>query len=149
VVVIASRFNEAISRRLVAGALAVLARRGIPRARSAVVWVPGAFELSAAAANVAASLAPEAIVAVGCVIQGETPQYAAIGGAVAHGLTQVAVTTGIPVTFGVIVAESVLQARQRAGGHHGNRGAEAAEAAVDLLTWRRRLRRTASTIRRP
>lgn len=129
---VASRFHEALTRRLVEGAVETCARRGIARGAIRTVWVPGAFELPVAAAKAAERLRPQAIVAVGCLIKGQTPQYAAIGHAVAQGLTDVSVRTKIPVGFGVIIADSVAQAKARAGGHWGNRGEEAAEAALDM-----------------
>jgi 6,7-dimethyl-8-ribityllumazine synthase len=99
-----------------------------------LVWVPGSFELPVAAARLAAaSPRPDAIIALGTLIRGETPQYDAIAHAVANGLTHVAVSTGVPVGFGVVVAETLAQARARAGGRLGNRGEEAALAALDLL----------------
>ena len=79
---------------------------------------------------------PDAILALGALIRGETPQYEVLAHAVAHGLTQVSVNSGIPVTFGVIVAENVAQARARAGGAHGNRGEEAALAALAMMDLR-------------
>jgi 6,7-dimethyl-8-ribityllumazine synthase len=96
-----------------------------------------------AAAHVVAAQRPRAIVALGCVIKGETPQYAAIGQAVAQGLTHVSIMTGIPVTLGVVIADSAAQARARAGGHVGNRGSEAARAALEMVEFQQRLRRRA------
>ncbi|MBI4323165.1 MAG: 6,7-dimethyl-8-ribityllumazine synthase [Candidatus Omnitrophica bacterium] len=136
IVLVASRFNASIMRALVAGARRTLARHGVPASRIRSVWVPGAFELPLAALTIAKRDKPQAVIALGCVIKGETPQYAAIGQAVAEGLTQVALATETPVTCGVIVADSFAQAKARAGGRVGNRGAEAALAAlamVDLL----------------
>lgn len=133
IVVVASRFNALITRALVAGARRTLARHGVPASRIRSVWVPGAFELPLAALTIATRDKPQAVIALGCVIKGETPQYAAIGQAVAEGLTQVALTTETPVTCGVIVADSLAQAQARAGGRVGNRGAEAALAALAMI----------------
>jgi 6,7-dimethyl-8-ribityllumazine synthase len=134
VVLIAARFHGAIARGLVRGAIATLRRGGISQARIRVLWVPGAFELPVVASRVARTASPpQAIIALGALIQGETPQYEVIAHAVAHGLTTVAVDTGIPVTFGVIVASTLAQARARADGSRDNRGAEAASAALALL----------------
>lgn len=134
VTVIASRFNPSITRALAEGATRVLRRAGIAPRAIRLLWVPGAFELPVAAARVARSRPrPHAIVVVGALIRGRTPQYEVIAQAVAQGLSQVAVGSGIPVTFGVIVASTVAQASARAGGSEGNRGAEAARAAVALL----------------
>jgi 6,7-dimethyl-8-ribityllumazine synthase len=138
-ILLASRFNESITQALVAGARTTLERHGVPRTSIHTLWVPGAFELPGAAARVAASLRPDAIVALGCLIKGETPQYAAIGHAVAHGLTQVSVSARIPVTLGVIIAASSAQARERSGGRMGNRGSEAALAALAMADFQRQL----------
>jgi 6,7-dimethyl-8-ribityllumazine synthase len=132
IVIVASRFNSGITSQLVDGARQALQAQGVAPARIQTVWVPGAFELPVAAACAAAQK-PSAIIAVGCLLKGQTPQYLTIADAVAGGLTQVAVQTRIPVTFGVIVAETIDQARERAGGTAGNRGAEAAAAALATL----------------
>ena len=133
-VLLASQFNRPMTLRLVRGATDVLRRSGASASSIRVVWVPGAFELSVAAAlAVKRRPRPDAILALGALIRGDTPQYEVLAHAVAHGLTQVSVNSGIPVTFGVIVAENVAQARARAGGAHGNRGEEAARAALAML----------------
>ena len=135
VALVASRFNAAITSALVEGARAALEQAGIARHAIQTVWVPGAFELPVMAAAVIAAQRPDAVVALGCLIKGETPQYAAIGEAVAQGLTQVALAGHVPVTFGVVIAETAGQARARAGlaGRQGNRGADAAFAAVAMI----------------
>lgn len=133
IVLVASQFNASVTQALVDGARRTLLRHGVPASRIRTVWVPGAFELPLAALTVAKRQKPQAIVALGCVLKGETPQYTAIGQAVAEGLTHVAITTEIPVTFGVIIADSLSQAKARAGGRAGNRGSEAALAALALV----------------
>ena len=137
IVIVASRFNEPITRGLVRGARARLRQAGLVNGAVSEMWVPGAFELPLAA-SMAAANRPEAIVAVGCLIKGQTPQYEAIGQAVANGLMQVSVTCQVPVGFGVVIAESVAQARARAGGTMGNRGEEAAAAALKMRALKRR-----------
>ena len=132
-VLVASEFNRAITRSLVDGAQQVLQDSGVARRQIRTLWVPGVFELPVAAAAAATRLHPEAIIALGCVIKGQTPQYTAIGQAAAEGLAQVSVSTQIPVTFGVIIAESVAQATARAGGQAGHRGREAALAALAMV----------------
>ena len=139
VVIVASRFNEPITQALVRGARRRLRRAGLSNGAVREVWVPGAFELPLAA-SVAAAGRPRAIVAVGCLIKGQTPQYEAIGHAVANGLMQVSVAQQVPVGFGVIIADSIAHARARAGGTMGNRGEEAAAAALDMRAITRRLR---------
>ena len=133
IVLVASQFNPSITQALIDGARRTLARHGVVASRIRRVWVPGAFELPLAALTIARREKPQAVIALGCVIKGETPQYAAIGQAVADGLMQVALMTEIPVTCGVIVADSLAQAKARAGGRVGNRGAEAALAALAMI----------------
>ena len=132
-VLLASTFHEDVTNALTQGALDTLTREGILLGQVRILRVPGVFELPGAAAAVARSLRPCAIIAVGCVIKGETPQYLALGEAVLNGLTQVSVLEGIPVTVGVIIANSLAQARARTGGRIGNRGSEAAEAALQMV----------------
>src|SRR3989338_3892659 len=114
--VLASRFNQPMTQRLVDGALAALREAGASPRQIRTVWVPGAFELPAAAAHFASQHArPHAIIAVGAIIKGETMQYQALAAAVTQGLSQAAVTTGVPVTCGVVIAETAKQASARAG----------------------------------
>ena len=138
--ILASEFHPAIARALIDGASGVLQRHGASAGAITVVRVPGAFELPVVAARLAAaSPVPDAIIAVGCLIRGETPQYEVIAHAVADGLSHVSVTTGVPVTFGIIVADTLAQAKARAGGRVGNRGVEAALAALAVLRLLRRV----------
>jgi 6,7-dimethyl-8-ribityllumazine synthase len=132
VAVIASRFNETIVARLVDGARDCLARHGVPDEYISVVWVPGAFELPIAAARLASSGEVDAIVCVGAVIRGDTPHFEYVAGAAATGIQQAALETGIPMTFGVLTTEDVEQANERAGGKMGNKGFEAALAAIEM-----------------
>jgi 6,7-dimethyl-8-ribityllumazine synthase len=132
VAVVASRFNETIGRRLVAGALDCLRRHGVAEEDLFVAWVPGAFELPAAAGRIATSGDVDAIVCVGAVIRGETPHFDYVAGHAARGIGDVALSTGIPVTFGVLTTDTVEQADARAGGKLGNKGFEAALAALEL-----------------
>ena len=133
-VIIASEFHAAIARALIQGAVEVLRRAGASTSQIRLLWVPGAFELPVVAARVARSRPrPHAIIALGTLIRGETPQYEVLAHAVAQGLAQVSVERGIPVPFGVVVAATVAQAKARAGGSFGNRGAEAALAALAVL----------------
>jgi 6,7-dimethyl-8-ribityllumazine synthase len=133
VAIVASRFNEAISLRLVDGARAALLRHGARAADVRVVWVAGAFELPQAAGHLARCGAVDALVCVGCVIRGETPHFEYIAGEAARGISEVGRSTGVPTTFGVITADTREQAEARAGGGVGNRGEEAALAALELL----------------
>ena len=133
VAIVAARFHEAITVRLVAGARAALLRHGVRAGDVRVVWVPGAFDLPQAAARVARGGDVDALVCVGCVIRGETPHFEYVAGEAARGISEVGRSTGVPTTFGVITANTREQAEARAGGAVGNRGEEAALAALELL----------------
>ena len=123
-----------MTRALARAAKQTLIQAGASLADIDMVWVAGAFELPVAAARVVKAYPrPDAVIALGVLIRGETAQYEVIANAVAQGLTQVSVTSGIPVAFGVVVAETPAQAKARSGGRLGNRGAEAAEAALSVL----------------
>ncbi|HEY6223333.1 MAG TPA: 6,7-dimethyl-8-ribityllumazine synthase, partial [Gemmatimonadales bacterium] len=119
VAVLVSRYNEIVTRRLLDGARAALVADGIPESRIDVHWVPGAFELPAAAAVAAASGRYHAIVALGCVIRGETPHFEYVAGEAARGLGAVARTAQIAVGFGVLTTDDQAQALARAGGDGG------------------------------
>jgi 6,7-dimethyl-8-ribityllumazine synthase len=141
VAVLVSRFNENVTRRLLAGAREALAADGIPESRIDVIWVPGAFELPVAAEQAAASGAYGAIVALGCVIRGETAHFEYVAGEAARGLAEVARGHRIAVGFGVLTTEDEAQALARAGGAAGNKGIEAARAALETAETLDRLRR--------
>lgn len=130
---VVSRFNEPLTRRLLEGALAALASRGIPASRIDTVWVPGAFEIPTVVHRLAISGRYAALVALGCVIRGATHHYEAICREVSRGVAETARTTGVPVGFGVIMAERREEAEERAGGKW-NLGREAAEAAAEMIT---------------
>lgn len=132
VAVVASRFNETISKRLVDGALDCLARHGTAEDRISITWVPGAFELPAAAGRLAATGEVDAVVCLGTVIRGETPHFEYVAGGAATGIAQAAATSGIPVIFGVLTTDTTEQAEARAGGKMGNKGFEAALAAIEM-----------------
>lgn len=133
-VLLASQFNRPITQALIRAATRTLRRSGVSPSRVRLLWVPGAFELPVAAARAAAMRPkPNAILALGALVRGETAQYEVLATAVAQGLMEVAVRSRIPVSFGVIVANSWAQAKARAGGAQGNRGEEAALAALATL----------------
>ena len=129
-VIVAARFNSAITEKLVEGALEALSGAGA--AVSDVRHVPGAFELPLAAKHLAKSRSYDAIIAVGAVIRGDTPHFDYVAGAAAQGLQQVALETGIPVSFGVLTTDSYDQAEERSGGAHGNKGYDAAMTAIEM-----------------
>jgi 6,7-dimethyl-8-ribityllumazine synthase len=135
-VILASQFHQPLSRALIASAVRALRRHGAAERAIRILWVPGAFELPVVAARVArARPRPDAIIALGALIKGETPQYQVLAHAVASGLTDLSVRTGVPVTFGVVVANTMAQARARQ-----TRGEEAALAALAVLKLLRALR---------
>ncbi len=131
--IVASRFHEDICARLVDGAQAALRRHGAADVDVTVVWVPGAFEIPQVALHLAERGEFDALVCLGCVIRGETPHFEYVAGEAARGIADVGRLTGVPATFGVITAETEAQARDRAGGRVGNRGEEAALAALELV----------------
>jgi 6,7-dimethyl-8-ribityllumazine synthase len=135
--VVAARFNEAISKKLLDGAVGALAAHG---AAAEVHWVPGSFELPQAARALAATGRYAAIVCVGVVIKGATPHFEYVSGVAAHGLSQAALATGVPMSFGVITALTEEQAWDRAGGAVANRGEEAALAALEMADFMRATR---------
>lgn len=131
--VCASRFNEAVTRRLVDGALGALAAAGYDAARVDVVWVAGAFELPLVLDRGLATGRYRLSVALGALVRGETPHFDVLAAETTRGLGAVALARGIPVGFGVLTCETLDQALARAGGPAGNKGAEAAEAALASL----------------
>ncbi len=132
VAILLSRFNEAIGSRLLSGALGALARRGVRPRDVLVVKVPGAFEIPSVARRLARSGRHDAIVCLGAVVRGETPHFDYVAGEASRGIARVSYETGVPVLFGVLTADTVEQALDRAGGKHGNKGVEAAEGAVEM-----------------
>jgi 6,7-dimethyl-8-ribityllumazine synthase len=144
VAVLVSRYNEIVTRRLLEGARAALTAEGISEPLIDVHWVPGAFELPAAAAVAAGTGRYIAIVALGCVIRGETPHFEYVAGEAARGLGEVARISQIAVGFGVLTTEDQAQALARAGGDAGNKGAEAARAALESARVLEALRRGTS-----
>ena len=127
-----SRYNDNITQKLLDGAIETLKAAGVADAAIDVVWVPGAFELPLIAAKMAEEQ-PKAVICLGCVIRGETSHDQHINRAVSHQLAQIGVETGIPVMFGVLTCQSLEQAIHRSGGSVGNKGAECAEAALEMV----------------
>jgi 6,7-dimethyl-8-ribityllumazine synthase len=130
VAILVSRYNELITNRLLEGALACCREAGLTAEQIDVVWVPGAFELPSAAAAAADSRAYACLVALGAVIRGETPHFDYVAGETARGLNAVAVRHALPLGFGVLTVDTLQQAVDRAGGSAGNKGYEAAAAAL-------------------
>jgi 6,7-dimethyl-8-ribityllumazine synthase len=139
IVVVVARWNSMVTERLLDGALHQLAGQGVSEDDIDVVSVPGSWEIPVAVQRLAESGRYHAIVALGAVIRGETAHFEHIATQVSAGLAQVALETGVPVTFGVLTAYNVEQALERAGGKHGNKGAEAASAAIEMANLMRSL----------
>ena len=139
VAVVVSRYNESITRRLLDGAVATFVAAGLPAAEIDVAWVPGAFELPFIADQMAASGRYAAVLCLGAIIRGETTHDQHIARAVGGGIEAVARTWGLPVLFGVLTCDTLAQALARAGGdassgYAGNKGAECASAAIEMIT---------------
>ncbi|MBS3786491.1 MAG: 6,7-dimethyl-8-ribityllumazine synthase [Gammaproteobacteria bacterium] len=139
VALVATRFNDFIVDRLVSGARDALVRHGVAEEALTLVRVPGAWELPVVADRLAASKDYDAIVALGCVIRGGTPHFEYVAGECTKGLGQVATQHGIPVAFGVLTTDSIEQAIERAGTKAGNKGAEAALSALEMISLLRHL----------
>ncbi|MFP4312556.1 MAG: 6,7-dimethyl-8-ribityllumazine synthase [Nitriliruptoraceae bacterium] len=139
VAVVAGRFNEVIVRALVEGATSALLRHGASSDAITVVWTPGSWELPVVLDRLAASGRYDALVALGCVVRGETAHFDYVAGEGSNGTAAVARTHGIPIGNGVLTTETWDQAVARAGGKLGNKGAEAALAAVETATLLRNL----------
>ena len=135
--IVVAEFNASITERLLDGALECLAKHGVPEDSVHVRRVPGAFELPLAAQVLATSGDYEAIVALACVIRGETPHFEYVSQAATHGLLRVTLDTGLPVAFGVLTTEDLAQAEARAGGEQGNKGFDAAQTAVEMALFLR------------
>jgi 6,7-dimethyl-8-ribityllumazine synthase len=131
VAILVSRYNEVITSKLLEGALACCVEAGVAADQVDVVWLPGAFELSAGAAAAAETGRYACLVALGAVIRGETPHFEYVAGEAARGLNAVAVRHALPIGFGVLTVDTFQQALDRAGGSAGNKGHEAAAAALE------------------
>lgn len=132
VAIVVSRFNHLVSVRLLEGATAELHRRGVAGDDIHVAWVPGAFEIPQAARALAATGRYRAVITLGVVIRGGTPHFDFVCDGVTDGVREVMRDTGVPVAFGVLTTDDVEQALERAGGEHGNKGCDAAQAALEM-----------------
>ncbi|MDI9258570.1 6,7-dimethyl-8-ribityllumazine synthase [Alicyclobacillus sendaiensis] len=138
--IVASRFNDFITSKLVEGALDALRRHGVPEDHVEMAWAPGAYEIPVVARWMAESGRYDAVVALGCVIRGATAHFDYVAGEAARGIAQVSRDTGVPVMFGVLTTDTIEQAIERAGTKAGNKGAEAAIGAIEMANLRRALR---------
>ena len=132
--IVVSRYNENITGKLLEGALATLSERGVPDDAIEVAWVPGAWEIPLVAERFAKSQQFSAILTLGCVIRGETTHDQHINQQVSASLGEIALRSGIPVAFGVLTVNSLEQAIHRSGGNVGNKGEEAATAALEMVS---------------
>ena len=138
---VASRFNELIVRRLLGGAMDALKRHGAAEENIEIAWAPGGFELPLVAAKLAESGRYDAVICLGAIIRGATPHFEYVAAEVAKGIAQVSLKTGLPVIYGVVTADNIEQAVERAGTKAGNRGADAAQAAIEMVNLLRELPR--------
>lgn len=130
--IVVSRFNDFITKELVSGSTDILLRHGAQDEDITIVWVPGAFEIPPAALKMAEAKSYDAIICLGTVIRGSTPHFDYIAAEVSKGIAKVSLDTGLPVIFGVITADTIEQAIERAGTKEGNKGASAAMNAIEM-----------------
>jgi 6,7-dimethyl-8-ribityllumazine synthase len=130
---VASRFNEFITTKLIEGATDSLVRHGASEDNITVIWVPGAFEIPVTAKKAAGSKKYDAIICLGCVIRGDTPHFDYVANEVSKGVAMVGFESNIPVIFGVLTTESIDQAIERAGTKAGNKGSDAAQSAIEMV----------------
>ena len=140
IAIVVARFNELVTRALLSGAEDGLARHGVEPEGVDVAWVPGSFEIPVTARKLAESGRYQAIVCLGAVIRGETPHFDHVANQASSGIGRVALDTGLPVIFGIITADTLEQALERAGGKMGNKGYDAAVAAIEMANLMRGLR---------
>lgn len=131
-VVVVSRFNDFIGKELVSGCANTLIRHGADEKDITVAWVPGAFEIPQVAKQFAKTKSYDAVVCLGAVIRGATPHFDFIASEVSKGVANVSLETGVPVIFGVITADTIEQAIERAGTKDGNKGSDAALSAIEM-----------------
>ena len=132
--VVASRFNERVTRKLVEGALAGLAKQGVADDDVDLAWVPGAFEIPLVARRLATTGRYDAVICLGAVIRGDTAHFELVANETARGIADVSRDTGVPMVFEVLATETLAQAEERAGGAHGNKGWDAAAAALEMAS---------------
>ncbi len=130
----AARFNGIVTSKLVEGATSAFRRHGVEEEDVEIAWAPGAFELPLVAMRLASSGQFDAVVCLGAVIRGETAHFEYVAGECARGVQRVTLDTGVPCIFGVLTTETLEQALDRSGGKHGNKGWEAATAAIEMAS---------------
>ena len=137
--IVASRFNETVTARLIEGALDALLRHGVDDKEIRVVRVPGSFEIPLVARKLALSKKFSAIICLGALVRGETPHFEYLASEVSKGTAQVGMDSGVPVIFGVLTTDTLEQAAERAGGKAGNKGWDAAMAGIEMANLLSRL----------
>ncbi len=130
--IVVARFNEFITNKLLSGSIDTLIRHGVERDNIDIAWVPGAFEMPLAAQKMAAR-GYDAVICLGAVIRGATPHFEYVAAEVTKGIAQVGLNTGIPIVYGVITADTIEQAIERAGTKAGNKGSDAASTAIEMV----------------
>jgi 6,7-dimethyl-8-ribityllumazine synthase len=139
IAIVVSRWNEFITARLLQGALDCLRMHGGDEANASVIYCPGAFEIPLVVQRLAASGQYDAVIALGAVIRGATPHFDYVAGHAANGIASAMMATGIPCMFGVLTVDTIEQAIERAGSKAGNKGWEAAQAAIEMVNLMRKL----------
>lgn len=137
--IVAARFNEFITSKLLSGALDCLKRENVEESDIEVAWVPGAFEIPLIASRMAASGRYDAVICLGAVIRGNTSHYDYVCNEVSKGIAHVSLSSGIPVMFGVLTTDNIEQAIERAGTKAGNKGAECAHGAIEMVNLMREM----------
>jgi 6,7-dimethyl-8-ribityllumazine synthase len=130
--IVASRFNDFMTKELISGCVDTLVRHGVEEKEIVVTWVPGAFEIPAVASKIARLKSYDALICLGTVIRGATPHFDYIASEVAKGIAKVSQDSGLPVVFGIITADTIEQAIERAGTKDGNKGKDAALSAIEM-----------------
>ncbi|CAN5501825.1 6,7-dimethyl-8-ribityllumazine synthase [soil metagenome] len=138
--IVCSRFNDTITRRLLDGALDLLKRQGVDDDRVTVAWCPGAFEIPVLAREMAETGTFDAVICLGAVIRGATTHYDYVAGGVAAGIAEIGSATGVPAMFGVLTVETIEQAIERSGTKSGNKGADVAAGAIEMVNVLRAVR---------
>jgi 6,7-dimethyl-8-ribityllumazine synthase len=131
---VVSRFNEFITGKLIDGAVDTLVRHGVQEENIEIVWVPGAFEIPAVTRRLAKKKKHDALICLGCVIRGDTPHFDYIAAEASKGIASVGFESDMPVVFGVLTTDTIEQAIERAGSKAGNKGSDAAVAAIELMS---------------
>lgn len=134
IAVVASRFNEVVTGKLVAACLETLRAAGLDEEDVDLAWVPGAFEIPLVARRMAESLSYDAVICLGAVVRGDTAHFELVANEAARGIREAARDSGVPVVFEVLATEDLRQALDRAGGAHGNKGRDAALAALEMAS---------------